>query len=170
MARPKNPRCVSAEPATTYFKPRGMPMNALEEVVIDLDEFEAIRLADLLGHYQQQGAEEMGVSRQTFARVLDSGRRKVADAIVNGKALRIEGLEPSADARYCPRCRKVWVHPSRNQASSCPSCGDEVEASRTPPATGAEGSTAPEPAAGTPWRGTGRGRCRERRRQGRQPG
>lgn len=126
MARPKNPRRVAAGPVATYFKPRGIPMRALEEVVLELDEFETIRLADLEGMYQQQAAEAMGVSRQTFARVLESGRRKVADAIVHGKALRIEGLEPAAGTRYCPQCRRVWIHPPKDGMPTCPDCGDAV--------------------------------------------
>ncbi|HQK52440.1 MAG TPA: DUF134 domain-containing protein [Myxococcota bacterium] len=124
MARPKNPRRLAAGPAATYFKPRGIPMSALEEVSLDLDEFEAIRLADLEGMYQQQAAEAMGVSRQTFARVIESGRRKVADALVHGKALRIEGLELAAGTRYCPRCRHVWIHSRQEGTPTCPDCGD----------------------------------------------
>ncbi len=124
MARPKNPRRVAAAPVATYFKPRGIPMSDLEEVELDLDEFEAIRLADLEGLYQQEAAEAMHVSRQTFARVLESGRRKVAEALVRGRALRIEGLEPKDATRYCPRCRHVWIHPPRDGRAACPSCGD----------------------------------------------
>jgi len=127
MARPKNPRRVAVGPVATYYKPRGIPMGSLEEVGLNLDEFEAIRLADLEGMYQQPAAEAMGVSRQTFARMLESGRRKVADALVHGKALRIEGLEPAAGTRYCPRCRHVWVYPRREGTRICPDCGDSVE-------------------------------------------
>jgi predicted DNA-binding protein (UPF0251 family) len=56
-----------------------------------LDEFEALRLADLDGLYQEQAADAMNVSRPTFGRVLETARRKMADALVHGKALRIEG-------------------------------------------------------------------------------
>jgi uncharacterized protein len=124
VGRPKNPRRVAAGPVATYYKPRGIPMSGLEEVGLDLDEFEAIRLADLEGLYQQQAAEGMGVSRQTFARVLESGRRKVADALVHGKALRIEGLEPAPGTRYCAQCRHAWIHPPKEGMPTCPDCGD----------------------------------------------
>lgn len=131
MARPKNPRRVAAGPVATYYKPRGIPLSALEEVALDIDEFEAIRLADLEGIYQQQAAEMMGVSRQTFARLIESGRRKVADAVVHGKALRIEGLEPAAGTRFCPRCRHLWVHAPKDGMPTCPDCGDATTGTRS---------------------------------------
>jgi ArsR family transcriptional regulator len=65
----------------------------LEEVVLSVDEFEAIRLADLEGFYQELAAKKMSVSRQTFGRILESAHRKVAEALVRGKALKIEGGE-----------------------------------------------------------------------------
>jgi predicted DNA-binding protein (UPF0251 family)/predicted Fe-Mo cluster-binding NifX family protein len=66
-------------------------MCELDETVLTLDEFEALRLADLDGLYQEQAAESMGVSRPTFSRIMDTAHHKVADALVHGKALRIEG-------------------------------------------------------------------------------
>ncbi len=122
MARPKSPRRVAAGPVATYYKPRGVPMSALEEVGLDLDEFEAIRLADLEGLYQIKAAEAMGVSRQTFARLVESARRKVADALVHGRALRIEGLEPAAGPGYCAKCEHTWLHPPGEGIQACPSC------------------------------------------------
>jgi predicted DNA-binding protein (UPF0251 family) len=65
-------------------------LTRLEEVSLSLDELEAIRLADLEGLYHERAASEMDVSRATFGRILDAARRKVAEAIVNGKALKIE--------------------------------------------------------------------------------
>jgi uncharacterized protein len=127
MARPKSPRRVAGEPVATYYKPRGIPMGALEEVGLALDEFEAIRLADLQGLYQQQAAEAMGISRQTFARVLELARRKVADALVHGKALRIEGLAPAQDAPHCPKCRHVWVHAPKAGMPACPACDPDTD-------------------------------------------
>jgi len=91
MPRPCCRRIVSGRPITTIFKPVGIPVRDLEEVVMTLDEFEAIRLADLDGLYQERAADQMGVSRPTFSRIADSARRKVADALVHGKALRIGG-------------------------------------------------------------------------------
>jgi predicted DNA-binding protein (UPF0251 family)/predicted Fe-Mo cluster-binding NifX family protein len=73
------------------FKPAGVPTRQLEEVVLSLDGFEAIRLVDLEGLYHEQAAERMRVSRATFGRILDSARRDVAQALIHGKVLRIEG-------------------------------------------------------------------------------
>lgn len=66
-------------------------MRVLEEVTLTLDELEALRLADFNGLYQEQAAEKMNISRATFARIIESARRKVADALLHGKALRVEG-------------------------------------------------------------------------------
>lgn len=84
-------RRVLALPSITVFKPAGVPTRDLEQLTLTLDEFEAIRLADYDGLYQEAAALRMGVSRQTFGRIIESARRKVADALVNGKALRMEG-------------------------------------------------------------------------------
>jgi len=78
-------------PRASYFKPAGVPRSVLDEVVLTLDEFEALRLADFEGMYQEKAAEQMKVSRPTFGRILDSAHRKVARAVVLGTALRIEG-------------------------------------------------------------------------------
>jgi predicted DNA-binding protein (UPF0251 family) len=91
MSRPYNIRNVYRLPQVTYFKPAGVPLRVLEENILTLDEIEAIRLADFEGMYQEQAAEQMKVSRPTFSRIIESARRKVADALVNGKALRVEG-------------------------------------------------------------------------------
>jgi predicted DNA-binding protein (UPF0251 family) len=90
------------------FQPAGLPATDLSEVVLNLDEFEAIRLVDLLGQYQDEAAARMNVSRPTAGRVLERARRKIADALVHGKILRIEGgcVERSPEsAAACPRCR-----------------------------------------------------------------
>ncbi len=80
-------------PGVRYFKPRGIPLTELEEVILGLDELEAVRLADLEGLYQEQAAERMEISRQTFGRIIELAHRKISDALVNGKALKIEGGE-----------------------------------------------------------------------------
>ena len=74
-----------------YFKPAGVPLGMLQYVGLSLDELEALRLADLKALHQKPAAEQMGVSRATFGRIVDSARQKVADVLVNGKALRIGG-------------------------------------------------------------------------------
>jgi predicted DNA-binding protein (UPF0251 family) len=90
MSRPKKCRCVGYNPSVYYFKPRGIPLVHLEEISIRLDELEAIRLADYEGLYHEDAAQKMKISRATFGRILDGARHKVAEAIIKGKALKIE--------------------------------------------------------------------------------
>ncbi len=92
MPRPCCQRLVSpVHNRSSVFKPAGRPLRELQEIALTLDELEAMRLADLEGFYQEAAARRMEVSRQTFGRIVESARRKVTDAIVNQKALRIEG-------------------------------------------------------------------------------
>lgn len=84
-------RHVSSLPPSDFFKPAGVPCQALEVVTLALDELEALRLADLEGLYQEAASARMKVSRQTFARIIEGARRKTADALIHGKALRLEG-------------------------------------------------------------------------------
>jgi len=104
MSRPFCCRRIAGRPAARVFKPIGIPVIELGEVVMALDEFEAIRLADLDGLYQERAAEQMHVSRPTFSRIIDSAHRKLADALVHGKALRIEGGPVQMERRRC--CRR----------------------------------------------------------------
>ena len=103
MPRPYCCRRVAGRPAASIFKPIGIPVRMLDEVVMTLDEFEAIRLADLDGLYQASAAERMGVSRPTFSRIAAAAHRKLADALVHGKALRIEGGPVHAAGGQCCR-------------------------------------------------------------------
>jgi predicted DNA-binding protein (UPF0251 family) len=91
MPRPQKCRRVEFLPDVTYFKPAGVPLRVLDEVTLTVEEAEAIRLKDMEGLEQQEGAERMNISRPTFQRVLVSARQKLADAFLNGKAVRIEG-------------------------------------------------------------------------------
>ncbi|MEW6295314.1 MAG: DUF134 domain-containing protein [Candidatus Diapherotrites archaeon] len=91
MPRPRLCRRVSFHPDITYFKPAGIRMKQLEESTISFDEFEAVRLKDLLGLEQEEAAKKMNISQPTFHRLVLSARKKIADAIVNGKAIKIEG-------------------------------------------------------------------------------
>jgi len=91
MPRPRCLRRICCVPGVSYFKPAGVPLRMLEEVVVTLDEVESLRLADLEGLYQEKAAEQMKISRPTFSRLIESAHKKVAEALVNGKALRLEG-------------------------------------------------------------------------------
>lgn len=126
MARPIQCRRVGSMPESNYFKPRGIPLSMLAEVILTVDEFEAIRLADLEGLYQEQAAEKMNVSRQTFGRIIESAHKKVADALVQGKALKIEGgeFEMASMRRFrCYDCQHSWELPyGTGRPGNCPSC------------------------------------------------
>ena len=91
MPRPAKCRRVAFLPGVTYFKPAGVPLRALDEIHLSVEEAEAIRLKDLEGLEQEECAEKMNISRPTFQRVLALARQKVADALLTGKAIRIEG-------------------------------------------------------------------------------
>jgi len=91
MPRPPRPRNIAGMPAVTYFKPAGVPLSALSEVVLTVDQLEALRLADGAGMYQDEAATQMGVSRATFGRIVAEARRNVAVALCSGMAIRVEG-------------------------------------------------------------------------------
>lgn len=91
MVRPRLCRRVMFNPNVTYFKPRGIPLVDLEETILNVDEFEAVRLKDLNDLEQEECAKRMNISQPTFNRLVRGARKKIADAIVNGKAIRIEG-------------------------------------------------------------------------------
>ena len=127
MARPFKCRRVAFMPGVTFFKPVGIPLRALEEVRLTVEETEAIRLKDMGGLEQEEGAEKMNISRPTFQRILASARQKVADALLNGKAIKIEG----GNFEILPRCFRCansheWEVPfeAMTEASPqfCPVC------------------------------------------------
>ena len=89
--RPLKTRWVKCEPGEKCFKPQCKPLHELEGVVLTMDEYEAVRLSDLKGLTQEEAAEKMKVHRSTISRILNSAHRKIADALVNVKAIRIEG-------------------------------------------------------------------------------
>ena len=121
MSRPVKCRHVQCNPEAVYFKPRAVPLCDLEELVLTYDELEALRLADLEGLYQEDAAARMQISRQTFGNIVKTARRKVADALVNGKAIRIEGGVCSVAKKevfICDDCSHTWEGDAVN--GSCP--------------------------------------------------
>jgi len=120
-------RKVSSIPLITYFKPAGIRMAELEEVGLLVEEAEAIRLKDLEGLEQEECAQKMNISRSTFSRILDSARQKIADALLNGKAIRIEGGNFEMAVRRF-RCLEghEWEVPFETMISAppefCPKC------------------------------------------------
>lgn len=127
MARPTKCRRVDSFPGVNYFKPAGIPLRVLEEICLSVEEIEAIRLKDLEGLEQEQGAKRMNVSRPTFQRMLTSARQKIADALLNGKAMRIEGgnYEISPRRYNCVNGHE-WDVPYEKAINEpptvCPSC------------------------------------------------
>lgn len=91
MPRPCRCRRIRCSPDVNYFKPRGIPLDNLEEVNLTLDELEALRLADWEGKYQEDAAKQMDISRQTFGNIINSAHKKIADVLLHAKALKIEG-------------------------------------------------------------------------------
>lgn len=103
-------------------------MADLKNASLTVDEFEAIRLKDLEGLEQAKAAESMGISQPTFSRVIESARKKVADALVNGKAIRIEGGDYVAESSRkfrCYACGHEWEEQhGTGRPDKCPKCGN----------------------------------------------
>ena len=135
MVRPQKNRIVTCNPDVNYFKPRGMPMMDLSEVQITVDEREALRLSDLLCMSHEEAGKKMGVSRATFGRIIQKAHKIVADAIINGKAIKIEGgnykiANKKTTGRTkkitCCKCNYNWDEPEKSDKPVvCPLCKNE---------------------------------------------
>ncbi len=128
MPRPRKRRRLWHEPQPAIFKPVGIPLRRLTQVTLLHEELEALRLADLEGRYQAESAEQLGVSRSTFQRIVVDARRKVAQALVDGAALHIEGgtFRVAAVCWECADCGHRWEieHGSgEGRPVQCPACG-----------------------------------------------
>lgn len=134
MPRPRKPRCVRDEPSYSFFKPQGIPLRELEMVTLSVEELESLRLVDIEELYQEDAAAQMEVSRPTFHRIIKEAHHKVAEALVEGKALGIEGGDYflAGDTRIfeCMECGHTWEEPFgtgvRACEASCPKCGGAV--------------------------------------------
>ena len=129
MVRPQKNRIVAFNPDISYFKPRGIPMVELEEVALTVDEREAIRLADLMDLTHEEAGKRMGVSRATFGRIIQRARKAVADALINGKAINVEGgnyrIVGTTRVFACVNCNHEWEEPlGTGRPASCPACGE----------------------------------------------
>jgi predicted DNA-binding protein (UPF0251 family) len=126
MARPASRRRICHPPLYLHFQPVSQSTSRYEEIVLTLDELEAVRLADHEGLYQDEAAERMGVSRQTFGRIIETARKKIASAIVTGKAIRVEGGEVDIHGKgmyHCYDCHYSWKLPGKQK--KCPQCGSD---------------------------------------------
>jgi predicted DNA-binding protein (UPF0251 family) len=130
MGRPKKCRWVEIEPGVTFFKPRGIPLRSLQQIVITVDELEAMRLADFLEMTQEEVAQKMQVSRPTVTRMLSRAHRAVAEALVHGKAICIQGGDYRV-GQQCQACGQWYIQgtgDSDSQGCACQSSeGDEQQ-------------------------------------------
>lgn len=131
MARPTKVRKIEHIPPISYFVPVEDKVEGVEVNVLLIEEAEAIRLKDLEGLEQAECAKRMGVSRPTFQRILLSAREKIADVIINGKAIHINGGNYAKDNCnvVCENCNNKWIETSENLKLikegnyTCKSCG-----------------------------------------------
>jgi predicted DNA-binding protein (UPF0251 family) len=124
MARPVKKRKIRCNPASYYFKPRGISLSDLDEIELAHDELEAIRLADLNCLFQEDAAAKMLVSRATFGRIIIRAHQKIANAIINGKAIRISESLPQSikdkTKQTCSNCgRRFVVGLQKNKCKKC---------------------------------------------------
>lgn len=181
MGRPPRRRIVECLPKAAFFKPAGIPARELQQVELAVDEVEALRLTDLLGLSQEEAADRLGVSRPTVGRVLEAARRKVADALVNGKALAIEGgVYQILRSNCCEECGHRWVPMTAAEGPApgptaegpapkderCPFCGSAAVRRCPPPMCGrgvlGAGRPGGGPGVGDGFRGGGPGAGRGR--------
>ncbi len=140
MARPERVRRIFFRPDVTYFKPAGIAMAELKETVLSFDELEAIRLVDSEGIEQSRAGEKMKISQPTLSRLLGRARKKLADAIINGQAIKIEGgnfkmASPrgAGPGRRGGRGRMGGFAAGPGGICRCPKCGYEEEQARGEP-------------------------------------
>ncbi|MCK4799486.1 DUF134 domain-containing protein [Candidatus Parcubacteria bacterium] len=140
--RPKKIRFINFNPQTTYFKPRGIPLSSLKENVLTIDELEALRLKNYKQLSQTKCAQKMKISQSTFQRILSLANKKIADALINSKAIKIEGgvikmneektPSPTTGKRKfkCEECKYEWEEPfgtgGKGVDMSCPKCKGEL--------------------------------------------
>lgn len=134
MARPIKVRKVNLLPEENYFKPMGKRKCQLEEVELKVEELEAMRLKDMEALSQEACAKQMEVSRQTFQNILDSARKKMTIALVEGKAIRIGGGDFATKQclYHCKACGNVYSIQYKMDQMKCPKCGsDEVSCGKS---------------------------------------
>lgn len=133
MARPVKWRKIEHIPKVPYFVPSEKNIDEIAGNILKLEELEAVRLKDLEGLDQEECAAKMEVSRPTFQRILIAAREKIADSLVNGKTLQIEGgnFTRNICPVRCANCGKEWseslehIEMIRRGEYSCPSCGSD---------------------------------------------
>lgn len=149
MPRPKKKRTIRFNPEVDYFKPRGVPISEIENVEISLEELEALRLVDVECMKQTEAAKRMEISQSTLHRVLTEGRKKIAEALTEGKAIRLRGGDykmirgrgrgPLAGSGRGGRGRMGGPYAAGPGGNcECPSCGHTVSHPAGTPCTSME--------------------------------
>jgi len=125
MPRPKKKRSVHRPPLFSDFKPAGIRASDLGPLELALDEYEAIRLADLLGMDHAESAEQMEISRSTFSRLVEKARHKIGLFLTEGRHLRIEGgdIHFQKNLIRCQSCGHMFNMAFDADLSQCPNCG-----------------------------------------------
>ena len=124
MSRSKSNRIVQEPPLFSDFKPVGVRGQDLEKMLLTLDEFEAVRLADYVGLSHITASYEMGISRSTFTRIIEQARKKVAEFIIKGKILTIEGgsIHFRNNIIRCQNCGHMFKIKIGKTMKECPAC------------------------------------------------
>ena len=127
MPRPEKQRMVHSPPLFNSFKPTGVGRSSLVPIMLSLDEYEAIRLADYHGHDHAEAAEMMEISRSTFTRLIDKARGKVAKFLINGANLTIAGgnIHFRGNIIRCIDCEHMFNTDFEQTLTECPSCGSK---------------------------------------------
>lgn len=133
MVRPTKPRRVEFIPSLQIFGPFDVDISELQENVLYIEELEAVRLKDLEDLDNELCAQKMEISRQTFQRILETARAKIADSLINGKTIRIEGGNYTRNICFveCLDCGSSWKEAYENFEKilkgeyTCPSCGSK---------------------------------------------
>jgi len=127
MPRPVKSRRVESLPEFTYFVPAGRRKCEIEEILIKVEEFEAMRLKDVEDLNQEECAERMQISRQTFQNIIDSARKKIATALIEGKAINISGGNYTRNVCQfkCISCENTYEIKYEEDRKICPSCGSK---------------------------------------------
>ena len=127
MARPQNDRIVKEPPLFNEFKPVGVAARELSKIFISLDEYEALRLSDQLGYSHLEASEEMNISRSTFSRLIENARKKMADFLIKGMVLSIEGgnIHFTNNIIKCHDCGYMFNIKMDEHLHKCPECLSE---------------------------------------------
>ena len=124
MSRPERERSVYTPPFFTEFKPIGIPSKLLKETLLSLDEYEAFRLADHMGLSHNEAADEMEISRSTFTRLIEKARKKIADFLIEGQVLTIDGgnIHFRNNIIRCRDCGYMFKTKIGASFTECPEC------------------------------------------------